>query len=803
MANEAVNKLDTSANNPLPGPHEIPEKLPVLPLSDLVVFPHMVVPLLVSNKGSIQLIDDVVAGNRLVAVTLQNNPDDEQPHLSELHDIGCLARVLRMLKFPDDSVRVLIQGIKRIRISDTVGEDPYLVCRIQTLEDQIDRSLELSALARNAAHQFQEIIGLSPGMPDELKVAILNIEDLGKLSDVIAANLNISLQEKQGVLECVSLQERYDVLTLLLNRELEVLQLGSEIQHKVSSAMSKSQREYFLREQLKTIQKELGEGSEGGPEIKELRDKIDKAAMPAEVKKTAIREVDRLAAVPTASAEYTVARTYLDWLVGLPWAKSTEDKLEIVRAKRILDEDHYDLEQVKKRILEYLSVLKLKSGRNGNGRAVTSKSPILCFVGPPGVGKTSLGMSIARAMGRKFIRLSLGGVRDEAEIRGHRRTYIGALPGRILQGLRRAESNNPIFMLDEIDKVGADFRGDPSAALLEVLDPQQNNSFADHYLEVPFDLSRVMFITTANQLDPIPPALHDRMEVIELPGYTEQEKIHIATKYLIPRQIEENGLKKSQLRITSDALAAIIRNHTREAGVRNLERCIATVCRRTARRLVEHRTHSVTVVPRNVKNFLGQPEFFHDMVERSTEPGVAVALAWTPTGGDILFIEATRMPGRGSLILTGSLGDVMKESAQAALSYIRAHVRELQMDPKAFEKNDLHVHVPAGAIPKDGPSAGVTMAVALTSLLMQKPVRPATAMTGEITLRGKVLPVGGIKEKVLAAARSGITTIILPAYNRKDLTDVPLEIRRKMTFKFAKTIADVLKEGIPKVFVSD
>ncbi len=796
MSDELTSNMDAAkALSPV---HEVPEKLPVLPLSDLVVFPHMIVPLLVSNKASIQLIDDVVAGNRLVTVTLQKDAEDEHPRRPDLHEIGCLARVLRMLKFPDDSVRVLIQGVKRLRLGEVTSEKPYLACRIQPLDDQIDRGIELSALARNAANQFQEIVNLSPGMADELKVAILNIEDLSKLSDVIAANLNISLQEKQGVLECISLQERYDVLTLLLNRELEVLQLGSEIQHKVSTSMSKSQREYFLREQLKTIQKELGESGEGGAEITELRDKIDKANMPAEVKKTAIREVERLATIPPASAEYTVARTYLDWLIILPWAKSTEDKLDVTRAQRILDEDHYDLQQVKKRILEYLSVLKLRSSRNGtgNGRVAAAKSPILCFVGPPGVGKTSLGMSIARAMDRKFFRMSLGGVRDEAEIRGHRRTYIGALPGRILQGLRRAESNNPVFMLDEIDKVGVDFRGDPSAALLEVLDPQQNNSFADHYLEVPFDLSRVMFITTANQLDPVPPALRDRMEVIELPGYTEQEKIHIATRYLIPRQLEENGLKKNQLRIALNALAAVIRDHTREAGVRNLERRIATICRRTARRLVERRAQSVTVTRDNLKGFLGPPEFFHDVVERTTESGVAVALAWTSTGGDILFVEATRMPGKGQLILTGSLGDVMKESVQAALSYIRTHARELKIDPAGFEKNDLHVHVPAGAIPKDGPSAGVTMAVALTSLLMQKPVRPATAMTGEITLRGKVLPVGGIKEKVLAASRSGIKTVILPAHNRKDLIDVPPEIRRKMKFKFTHTIGEVLKAAL-------
>jgi ATP-dependent Lon protease len=770
---------------------DFPTQLPILPLSDVVVFPHMVAPLLVSNAESIRLIDDVVAGNRLLAVTLQTDPDAEHPRPDQLHPYGCIARVVRMLKLPDESVRVLIQGLKRMHIQRVVTETPYLQAQIGPIEDELESSLEASALARNAANQFQEVINLSPSLPDELKVAVVNIEDPGKLTDVIAANLNIPLQEKQHLLEAGSVKLRLTLLTNLLNREIEVLHLGSEIQSKVSSALSKSQREYFLREQLKAIQKELGESGEQGSEIKELRDKIDKAQMPPEVKKVAIKEADRLAAITPAAAEYAISRSYLDWLVAMPWGRATDDKLDIAQAKRILDKDHYDLEHVKKRILEYLSVLKLRS--NGSTEAAVGKGPILCFVGPPGVGKTSLGMSIAHALGRKFIRISLGGVRDEAEIRGHRRTYIGALPGRVIQGLRRAESRNPVFMLDEIDKVGTDFRGDPSSALLEVLDPQQNNSFSDHYLEVPFDLSCVMFITTANLLEPIPPALRDRMEVIELPGYTEQEKIHIAMRYLVPRQLAEHGLKKTQLRVNKDALAAIIRDHTREAGVRNLERQIATICRRTARRIVEGRAKFITVTSRNVKDFLGPPEFFHDVAERTTEPGVAIGLAWTAAGGDILFVEATQMPGRGQLILTGSLGDVMRESAQAALSYIRSRAAQLHIDPKLFEKSDIHVHVPAGAIPKDGPSAGVTMAVALTSLLMRKPVKPSLAMTGEITLRGKILPVGGIKEKVLAAARSGVKTVILPDQNRKDLAQVPSEIRKKMHFRFAKTIDAALK----------
>jgi ATP-dependent Lon protease len=791
MSEPTENKLSEDVIKAGTPAQDFPTQLPILPLSDVVVFPHMVAPLLVSNAQSIRLIDDVVAGNRLLAVTLQTDPDAEHPRSDQLHPYGCIARVVRMLKFPDDSMRVLIQGLKRMRIDRVETETPYLQAHVGPLEDELEPSLEISALARNAANQFQEIISLSPSLPDELKVAVVNIEDPSKLADVIAANLNIPLQEKQRLLEAVRVKLRLTLLTNLLNREIEVLHLGSEIQSKVNSALSKSQREYFLREQLKAIQKELGESGDQGSEIGELRDKIDKAHMPPEAKKAAIKEVDRLATITPAAAEYTVSRSYLDWLIALPWSKSTDDKLDIVQAKRILDHDHYDLEQVKKRILEYLSVLKLRS--NGLAEAVVGKGPILCFVGPPGVGKTSLGRSIARALGRKFIRISLGGVRDEAEIRGHRRTYIGALPGRVLQGLRRAESNNPVFMLDEIDKVGTDFRGDPSSALLEVLDPQQNNSFSDHYLEVPFDLSRVMFITTANLLEPIPPALRDRMEVIELPGYTEDEKIHIATKYLVPRQLTEHGLKKSQLSVSKQALAAIIRDHTREAGVRNLERQIATICRRTARRIVEHKAKLVTVTPRNLKDFLGPAEFFHDVAERTTEPGVAIGLAWTAAGGDILFIEATQMPGRGNLILTGSLGDVMRESAQAALSYVRSRAGQLGIDPKIFEKSDIHVHVPAGAIPKDGPSAGVTMAVALTSLLMRKPVKPALAMTGEITLRGKILPVGGIKEKVLAAARSGVKTVILPEQNRKDVVEVPSEIRKKLHFRFTKTIDGALK----------
>jgi ATP-dependent Lon protease len=778
---------------PTLGQAEIPSRLPILPLSDVVVFPHMMAALVVSQGSSIRLIDDVVAGNRLAGVVLQINPDEEHPTSEHLHKYGCVVRIMRMLKFPDESVRVLIQGLRRVSIGKYDTDSPYLIAEIEPRDDLITGGIELSALSRNAATQFQEIISLSPSLPDELKNTTLNVDDPGKLADVVAANLNLSLQEKQELLETEDVRVRLSLLTTLINRELEVLHLGSEIQRKVTKAISKNQREYFLREQLKEIQKELDEGDEHGSESKELRDKVEQAHMPAEVKKVAIKEIDRLETIPVAAAEYTVARTYLDWLIAMPWAVSTEDKLDIARAKRVLDEDHYNLEQVKKRILEYLSVLKLKTNGHSGG---VGRGPILCFVGPPGVGKTSLGMSIARALGRKFIRVSLGGMRDEAEIRGHRRTYIGALPGRIIQGLRRAESNNPVFMLDEIDKVGADFRGDPSAALLEALDPQQNHAFSDHYLEVPFDLTRVMFITTANMLEPIAPALRDRMEVIHLPGYTDEDKLHIATKYLQPRQLTEHGLKRDQLRIEPGALTDIISLYTRESGVRNLERQIATICRRTARRIVEKKKRRVVVTRKNLKEFLGPAEYLHDVAERATEPGVAIGLAWTAAGGDILFIEATRMTGKGQLLLTGSLGEVMRESVQAALSYIRSHALQLKIDPVQFEKTDIHVHVPAGSVPKDGPSAGLTMAVALASLFTRKTIKPELAMTGEITLRGKILPVGGIKEKVLAAARSGVKTVLLPEQNRKDLPDVPPEVRRKLKFRFVKTVGDALRAAL-------
>jgi len=765
---------------------ELPPSLPVLPLSDVVVFPYMVAPLLVSAKSSVRLIDDVVAGNRLLLLVLQLKPETEEPTSKDLFQFGCIARVLKMLKFPDDSVRVLVQGLKRARIKRFESDNPYIQAEIEGIEDELDDSVESEALARNATKQFQEIITLSPNLPDELKIALLNMDDAGKLSDLIAANINIPLPDKQKFLEVASVKTRLEKLSGVLQKELDVLQLGSEIQNKVSSALSKSQRDYFLREQLRQIQKELGEG-EGGGDLGELREKIEQAAMPEEAKKISLKELDRLSSIPTASAEYTVSRNYLDWLIAMPWSKRTEDHLDINRARRILDTDHYGLPKVKDRILEHLAILKLKPDKKG---------PILCFAGPPGVGKTSLGMSIARALGRKFVRLSLGGVRDEAEIRGHRRTYIGALPGRIIQGLRKAESNNPIFMLDEIDKVGTDFRGDPSSALLEVLDPAQNFAFSDHYLEVPFDLSHVLFITTANWLEPVPAALRDRMEVLELPGYTDEEKLRISKEYLVPRQRTEHGLKSNQVTIPDPALNKLIDAYTREAGVRNLEREVASICRKVGRQIVEGKRQRVTVKPSDLHDMLGPERYFVDLAERTSETGVATGLAWTPVGGEILFIEVSRMRGKGSLILTGSLGEVMQESAQAALSYVKAHARGLKIGFEEFEKNDIHVHIPSGGTPKDGPSAGVTLAVALASLFTRRKVRPYLAMTGEISLRGKILPVGGIKEKMLAAVRSGIKTVLLPDKNMRDLEEIPKEVRKKMKFIPIKNISDAYHHAL-------
>ncbi|NLP09366.1 endopeptidase La [bacterium] len=762
----------------------IPTELPVLPLRDTVVFPNIVTPLVVAREKSVQLINDVISGHRILGLVAQRRPEVEEPGPDDIYEYGCAAIILRMLKFPDGSLRVLVQGLARIKLGAAIKTSPYLVSRIEVLSEEFPASTELEALKRNLAIQFQKVVSLIPQLPDELQVVVVNTTHPGKLADLVASNLNLTVEEKQSILESVDIKRRLKRLTVFVNRELEVLEMGSKIQDKVQTELGKNQREYFLREQLRAIQKELGMSDERSQEIEELRNKIKEAAMPPEPEKEALRELDRLSKMQPGAAEYTVARTYIDWMVALPWSVTTPDNLDIKAAGRVLDEDHYDLIKVKERILEYLAVRKLKEN---------SKGPILCFVGPPGVGKTSLGRSIARAMGRKFIRISLGGVHDEAEIRGHRRTYIGALPGRIIQGIKNAGSNNPIFMLDEVDKIGQDFRGDPSSALLEVLDPQQNFSFTDHYMDVPFDLSRVMFITTANVLDTIPSALRDRLEVLELPGYIEEDKVQIAFTYLIPRQIEENGLQKNQIRFSKAAVVRIIRDYTREAGVRNLERQIATVCRKVAKKVAAGEDCRSDIKPSSLHEMLGPVRYFSDVAERTHEPGVATGLAWTHTGGDILFIEATQMQGNKGLLLTGQLGEVMKESAQAALSYLRAHSADFGLSHDYFEKRDIHIHVPAGAIPKDGPSAGVAMATALVSLITQRPVRHDLAMTGEITLRGKVLPVGGIKEKVLAARRAGLKTVILPKKNKDDLEEIPKDTYKDVTFHFVEKLDQVLE----------
>jgi len=765
----------------------VPAALPILPLRGVVIFPAAIVPLLISRGPSLKLVEDRLQGDRTLGLVSQRNPEDESPEPEGLFMRGTAGRILKMLKYPDGSVRILVQGLKRIEVGEWEQREPYLTARVTPLDDVVEPSGELEALQANVVHQFAKFVSMIPYLPDELQVVVMNIKDPGKVTDLIASNLNITLEEKQELLATLDVRARLERLAAILGREIELLELGNRIQSQVQSELSKSQKEFYLRQQLKAIQRELGEGDQRTAELDELRQKLDDAQLPEEARKAADHEFERLKMIPPESAEHSVVRTYLDWLAALPWAVSTEDDLDLHHAKQVLDEDHFDLEKIKERILEYLAVRRLKHD---------PRSPILCFVGPPGVGKTSLGRSIARAMGRKFVRMSLGGMRDEAEIRGHRRTYIGALPGRIVQNLKQAGSNNPLFMLDEIDKLGADFRGDPASALLEVLDPEQNGTFQDHYLDVAFDLRKVLFVTTANVLDTIPPPLRDRMEVIELAGYTEEEKLEIAKRHVVPKQIDENGLTAELIGFEDEALVAIIRSYTREAGLRNLERQIGRICRKVARRVTEGRTEPVAVGPAVVRELLGPERFFSEAAERTDEPGVAVGLAWTPNGGDILFIEATRMSGKKGLTLTGSLGEVMKESAQAALSWVRSRATHLGIAPDFFDSSDLHLHVPAGAIPKDGPSAGVTIATALTSLLTDRPVRSTVAMTGEITLRGKVLPVGGIKEKVLAARRAGIETVILPRRNEKDLEDVPADVQASLRFVFADTIDDVLAHAL-------
>jgi ATP-dependent Lon protease len=765
----------------------IPTELPMLPLRGVVIFPSAIVPLLISRGSSLKVVEQALAGDRMLGVVAQKNPEDEEPAPSALFTRGTAGRILKMLKYPDNSVRILVQGLRRVEIAEYTQQTPFYRARVRHLTDIQAPSKDLEAMQAHMVNQFAKFVSMIPYLPDELQVVVMNIKDPGKVTDLIASNLNVSLEEKQDLLSTLEVRQRLEKLSTILNREIELLELGQKIQSQVQTELSKNQKEFYLRQQMRAIQKELGEGDARGAEIDELRKKMEDAQLPPEALKAAEAELERLRIIPPESAEHTVVRTYLEWLVNLPWATSTEDNLDIPHARGVLDEDHYDLEKIKDRILEYLAVRQLKKD---------TKGPILCFVGPPGTGKTSLGRSIARAMGRKFVRLSLGGIRDEAEIRGHRRTYIGSLPGRIIQNLRNAASNNPLFMLDEIDKLGADFRGDPASALLEVLDPEQNNSFSDHYLDVPFDLSKVMFVTTGNLLDPIPPPLRDRMEIIELAGYTEEDKLEIARRHLIPKQVRENGLQETQIIFTDEGLLHVIRHYTREAGLRNLEREIGSLCRKVARGVTEGKTEPVTVDQTKVHELLGPERYFSEIAERTQEPGVAIGLAWTPMGGDIMFIESTKMGGKKGLTLTGHLGEVMKESAQAALSYVRARAERLGIVPDFFETLDLHIHVPAGAVPKDGPSAGVTLATSLASLLTGRVVRHDVAMTGEITLRGKVLAVGGIKEKVLGARRAGINTIIMPKRNEKDLEDIPEQVRKEMRFLFVETMDDVLEYAL-------
>ena len=770
-------------------PRAVPGTLPVLPLRETIPLPDTLIPLAVGQDRSVALVDDVLRGDRMLVMVASRQPDNEVPGPDDLFEVGVVGAIARMIKVPDGTMRILVQGGQRVHIDSWVRETPYLVAEISELPDVVPaESAELEALMRNVQSTFSSIVESNPYLPEELQIAIANIDDPSALSHLIAGSLRLKSEEKQGLLEEADVALRLRRLVEILARELEVISIGSEIQSQVQSEIDKGQREFVLRQQLDAIRRELGEFDESAAEANELREQLDAIALPEDVRRQVDRELKRLEALPPQAAEHGVIRTYLEWIASLPWDKTTEDNLDLVHARTVLDEDHYDIEQVKDRIIEFLAVRKLKPDARGS---------ILCFVGPPGVGKTSLGRSIARALGRKFERISAGGVRDEAEIRGHRRTYIGAMPGTIIRALRDAESKNPLFMIDEIDKMGADYRGDPASAMLEVLDPEQNATFRDHYLDVPFDLSDVMFITTANTLDTIPGPLRDRMELIQLAGYTEEEKLEIAKRYLVPRQIERNGLKKSWISFSDAALRTVIRDYTREAGVRSLEREIGTLCRKVARQAAESsngRPRRTAISEPRVRELLGRARFISESKRRTREPGVATGLAWTPVGGVVLFIEATAYAGEGKLIITGQLGDVMRESAQAALSYVRSHLPELApgVDLEWFAEHDIHIHIPAGATPKDGPSAGITMATALVSLITGRPVRDDVAMTGEITLTGQVLPIGGLKEKALAAQRNEITTIIAPALNERDTEDIPEHLRNDLEFVFVEEIGEVL-----------
>lgn len=768
---------------------DIPEQLPLLPVRDIVVFPYMVLPLFVGRDMSIKAIEAALAGNRMIFLATQKALDVENPTPDDIHSVGTIGIIMRMLKLPDERIKILVQGISKARIQEYIQSDPYHSVRILKIQDSkpTGPALESEAVMRTVKEQLERIVGLGKVLMPDVMVVIENLDDPGRLADMIVSNLGVKVDVSQAVLEIEDPIARLKRVSEILSKEVDVLSMQQKIQAQAKGEMDKTQREYFLREQLKAIQKELGELDERGEEVADFRKRIKDAKMPEKVLKECEKQLKRLEKMHPDTAESATVRTYLEWMVDLPWSKKSKDNLDIKAAAKVLNEDHYDLEKVKERILEYLAVRKLKDKMKG---------PILCFVGPPGVGKTSLGKSIARSLGREFVRVSLGGVRDEAEIRGHRRTYVGALPGRIIQGLKQAGTSNPVFMMDEVDKVGQDFRGDPSAALLEVLDPEQNHAFSDHYLGVPFDLSEVMFITTANLMDPILSALRDRMEIIEIPGYTEEEKLGIAQRYLIPRQLQEHGITEKHVRITESGLHTIVSHYTREAGVRSLDREIANVMRKVAKKVAEGSTACYSITPANVHKFLGVPKYLPEAEQEKDEIGVSTGLAWTESGGDVLYIEATVMKGKGQLTLTGHLGEVMKESAQAALSYVRSRERLLGIDPEVFSKIDIHIHVPAGAIPKDGPSAGITMATAIASILSGIPVRRDVAMTGEVTLRGRVLPIGGLKEKILAAKRAKLSTVILPQRNEKDIEEIPKHLLRGVKLIFAKTMDDVLKAGL-------
>jgi len=769
----------------------LPETLPLLPVRDIVVFPYMVIPLFVSREKSIKSLEEALSKDRLIFLVAQRKLSEEDPASKDLYKVGTVSVIMKMLKLPDGKVKILVQGLSKASVKETLQTSPYFLVRVENIKDPFltEITLETEALMRNVREQLERISSYGKLLSPDLMFVLESVDDPGRLADLVASNLDLTVEKAQEILEILDPVERLKALNELLGKEVQVLTMQAKIQSQAKDEMTKSQREYFLREQMRAIRSELGEVDEHTEEIKTLRQKIKKAKMTKEVEKEARRELVRLEQMHPDAAEASMVRTYLDWLIDMPWSKSTPENIDLQKAKKVLEEDHYDLEKVKERILEYLSVRKLKKKMKG---------PILCFIGPPGVGKTSLGRSIARALGRKFVRISLGGIRDEAEIRGHRRTYVGALPGRIIQSIKQAGSNNPIFMMDEVDKIGIDFRGDPASALLEVLDPEQNNAFSDHYLNVPFDLSRVMFITTGNLTDPIPSALKDRMEVINIPGYTDLEKLKIARSFLIPRQMEENGINPKMLEMSDQAVLQIISQYTQEAGLRNLERELASICRKVARKVAEGRKEKSKITTKNLNQFLGPPAFLPDEELKRNEVGVATGLAWTETGGEMLYVEASTTPGKGSLILTGHLGDVMKESAQAALTYARSRGKAYRIKPGALNNKEIHIHVPAGAIPKDGPSAGITMAVTLFSILTGIPVRKDVAMTGEITLRGRVLPVGGLKEKALAALRNKIKNVIIPYQNKKDLIDFPIYLRKKVNFLPVKHMDEVLRIALAR-----